>query len=183
MWAFAGEQNGWQAADTTSPSFVNTLAGTTPGLGYWLVPNKEVALTLAPPMPTEIAYYHADHLGSTNLVTDSAGEIVSETAYYPFGVVRHEHLAKPTEFDPHYRFSDKERDEESGLYYFGARYLAPWLARWVSCDPAGAVDGLNPYAYVGQQPLSRVDRDGLQGQDATRQLPRPCSRARCAIFP
>jgi RHS repeat-associated protein len=49
-----------------------------------------------------------------------------------------------------YRYTDKERDDSSGLCYYGARYLAPWLARWISPDSAGAVDGLNLYIYVGK---------------------------------
>jgi hypothetical protein len=46
-------------------------------------------------------------------------------------------------------FTLKERDDSSGLCYYGARYLAPWLTRWISPDSAGAVDGLNLYVYVG----------------------------------
>jgi RHS repeat-associated protein len=47
-----------------------------------------------------------------------------------------------------YRYTGKERDDSSGLCYYGARYLAPWLTRWISPDAAGAVDGLNLYVYV-----------------------------------
>jgi RHS repeat-associated protein len=47
-----------------------------------------------------------------------------------------------------YRYTGKERDDSSGLSYYGARYLAPWLTRWISPDSAGAVDGLNLYVYV-----------------------------------
>jgi RHS repeat-associated protein len=47
-----------------------------------------------------------------------------------------------------YRYTDKERDDSSGLYYYGARYLAPWLTRWISPDSAGAVDGLNLYVFA-----------------------------------
>ncbi|MFD2884655.1 RHS repeat-associated core domain-containing protein [Pseudomonas lini] len=59
------------------------------------------------------------------------------------------------------RYSGKEMDV-SGLYYYGARYYAPWLQRWVSADPAGDVDGLNLYGFVGNNPLSYVDPDGSQ---------------------
>jgi RHS repeat-associated protein len=48
----------------------------------------------------------------------------------------------------YYRYTGKERDDNSGLCYYGARYLAPWLARWISPDSAGAVDDLNLYVYV-----------------------------------
>jgi RHS repeat-associated protein len=47
-----------------------------------------------------------------------------------------------------------------GLCYYGARYLAPWLARWISPDSAGAVDGLNLYVYVGNNPLKYRDPTG-----------------------
>nr|WP_236708193.1 RHS repeat-associated core domain-containing protein [Pseudomonas sp. Leaf434] len=50
------------------------------------------------------------------------------------------------------RYSGKEMDV-SGLYYYGARYYAPWLQRWVSADPAGDVDGLNLYGFVGNNPI------------------------------
>jgi RHS repeat-associated protein len=59
-----------------------------------------------------------------------------------------------------YRYTGKERDDSSGLCYYGARYLAPWLTRWISPDSAGAVDGLNLYIYVGNNPLKYIDPTG-----------------------
>jgi RHS repeat-associated protein len=50
----------------------------------------------------------------------------------------------------------KERDDSSGLCYYGARYLAPWLTRWISPDSMGAVDGLNLYIYVGNKTFNFV---------------------------
>jgi RHS repeat-associated protein len=50
--------------------------------------------------------------------------------------------------------------DSSGLSYYGARYLAPWLARWISPDSAGAVDGLNLYVYVDNNPLKYTDPTG-----------------------
>jgi RHS repeat-associated protein len=52
------------------------------------------------------------------------------------------------------------RDDSSGLSYYGARYLAPWLTRWISPDAAGAIDGLNLYVYVGNNPLKYIDPIG-----------------------
>jgi RHS repeat-associated protein len=52
-----------------------------------------------------------------------------------------------------YRYTGKERDDSSGLCYYGARYLAPWLTRWISPDSAGMADGLNLYIYVDNNPL------------------------------
>ncbi len=64
-----------------------------------------------------------------------------------------------------YRYTGKERDEESGLYYYGARYYAPWLGRWTSCDPAGFVDGPNLFAYALNNPVGANDPYGTQAAD------------------
>jgi RHS repeat-associated protein len=53
-----------------------------------------------------------------------------------------------------YRFSTKEWDDDSGLYYFGARYYSPEIGRWTQRDPAGKVDGLNLYLYLDNRPVS-----------------------------
>lgn len=60
-----------------------------------------------------------------------------------------------------YRFTGKERDEESGLGYHEARYYAPWLARWTAADPSGIAGGVNQYAYCGGNPVKFVDHDGM----------------------
>ena len=62
-----------------------------------------------------------------------------------------------------YRYTGKERDEESGLYYHGARYYASWIGRWTSSDPAGDVDGPNGYVYVRCKPARLTDPNGLYG--------------------
>jgi RHS repeat-associated protein len=62
-----------------------------------------------------------------------------------------------------YRFSGKERDDESGPYYFGARYCAAWLGRWTSSDPAGFVDGPNLYRYCSNNPIGIRDLHGTGG--------------------
>ena len=64
-----------------------------------------------------------------------------------------------------YRYTAEERDEETGLYYLGARYYACWLGRWTACDPLGISDGLNLFAYVRGNPISRTDPSGTQGDD------------------
>jgi RHS repeat-associated protein len=108
-----------------------------------------------------VKYHLADHLGSSTVVLDDAGALVNREEYTPYG---------ETSFGSYgakrYRFTGAERDEESGLGYHAARYYAPWLARWMSCDPAGAVDGLNLYRYVGDNPLRAVDPSGTQSEDA-----------------
>ena len=59
-----------------------------------------------------------------------------------------------------------ERDEESGLSYHAARYLAPWLGRWISCDLAGQIDGNNLYVYASSNPSRFVDQSGLEGESS-----------------
>src|SRR5207342_1176554 len=61
-----------------------------------------------------------------------------------------------------YRFTGKERDEESGLSYHGARYYAPHLGRWTSCDPRGPTDSVNLYRYLSRAPTVAVDPSGEQ---------------------
>jgi RHS repeat-associated protein len=58
-----------------------------------------------------------------------------------------------------YRFTNKERDDERGLYYFGVRYYAAWLGRWTSSDPGGFVDGLNLYRYTRNNPFNLVGQE------------------------
>ncbi|MEO1182427.1 MAG: RHS repeat-associated core domain-containing protein, partial [Cyanobacteria bacterium J06636_28] len=59
-----------------------------------------------------------------------------------------------------YRYAGRERDATTQLYYYGNRYYAPWMGRWLSPDPAGAIDGANGYGYVKGNPVSRIDADG-----------------------
>lgn len=62
------------------------------------------------------------------------------------------------------RNTGKEKDEESGLYYHGARYYACWLGRWTAADPIGIGDGLNVYMYVQGNPVKLQDPSGTQGE-------------------
>lgn len=91
---------------------------------------------------------------------DQQGDLISQEGYYPFGATAW--MAARHAVEVRYKFirySGKEMDV-SGLYYYGERYYAPWLQRWLSADPNGAVDGLNLYAMVGNNPLLYVDRTG-----------------------
>ncbi len=65
-----------------------------------------------------------------------------------------------------YRYTGMERDEETGFSYHGARYYAPWLGRWASCDRAGMVDGTNLYAFTKGNPLRFVDRMGFGSDES-----------------
>ncbi|HEV2772337.1 MAG TPA: SpvB/TcaC N-terminal domain-containing protein [Thermoleophilaceae bacterium] len=112
-----------------------------------------------------VRYVYANNLGSATLETDSAGTVISYEEYHPFGTSAYR-SGKPgfgLSFK-RYRFARKERDDETGLYYFGARFYAPWLGRWTSSDPAGFADGLNLYRYARNNPVTLVDPDGRQSQ-------------------
>jgi insecticidal toxin complex protein TccC len=115
--------------------------------------------------PAEIAnnqlrYSLTDHLGSSTLELDHQGGLLSQESYYPFGGTAWWAARNATEAKyKTVRYSGKERDA-SGLYYYGFRYYAPWLQRWINPDPAGDVDGLNRFMFVHNRPTSLYDDQG-----------------------
>jgi RHS repeat-associated protein len=120
-----------------------------------------------------ILYQHGDHLESSHALTKEDGSFFKQEEYYPYGASSFGSYAHKR-----YRFTGQERDEESGLYYQGARYYASWLQRWTSADPAGIVDGLNLYAYARSNPIRLMDSTGTQADEPSeyaRQLARPQS--------
>jgi RHS repeat-associated protein len=110
-------------------------------------------------MHDNIRLYHVDHLGSTSLVTDIDGEITQHVAYIPYGEVFVEQ--RNGSWNTPYLFNAKELDEETGLYYYGARYLDPTHAAWLSVDPMfEKYVGMTPYNYCAGNPVKLVDVDG-----------------------
>lgn len=110
----------------------------------------------------QLRYSLDDHLGSCALELDQHADIISLEHYYPFGGTAWWGVRSALEASyKTIRYSGQELDV-SGLYYYGARYYAPWLQRWISADPAGDVDGLNLYAFVGNDPLGFGDVTGMQ---------------------
>ena len=110
-----------------------------------------------------IRYQYGNHLGSCGIETDADGEVVSYEEYHPFGTTSYR--ANRAGYDvslKRFRYSGKECDDETGLYYFGARYYAPWLARWTSADPAGFVSGFNLFRYCSNNPVMSRDPNGMQ---------------------
>ncbi len=108
----------------------------------------------------QLRYCFDDHLGSSAIEVDAQAKPMSQEVYYPFGGTAW--LAGRQEVESSYktiRYSGKERDA-TGLYYYGARYYAPWLQRWLSPDPAGDIDALNFYDFVNNRPLVFFDPDG-----------------------
>ena len=116
-------------------------------------------------------YHLGDHLGSSTVVIDASGAWINREEYFPYGETSFGSFARKR-----YRFTGKERDEESGLYYHGARYYGLSLARWISADPIGHADGLNLYSYVENNPLRYSDRHGLakDGDGSDQQSPTIC---------
>jgi RHS repeat-associated protein len=123
---------------------------------------KRIALIrVGKPLPDDgtkpTKYYITDHLGSIDLVIDEDGFFFSREEYTPYGETSFGSFAKKR-----FRFAGNERDEESGLYYQGARYYAPSLGRWISCDTAAMLDEVNLYTYSFQNPVRYSDRAGMQ---------------------
>jgi len=110
-----------------------------------------------------IRYQYKDHLGSASLETNETGQVISYEEYHPFGTSAYRTAKSGTDLSLKcYRFTNKERDDETGLYYFGVRYYAAWLGRWTSSDPGDFVDGLNLYVYVRNNPVNGVDELGYE---------------------
>ena len=111
--------------------------------------------------PNQTRYQLASHLQSSTLECNDKAQTLSYEHYYPYGSTAIIAGKDKTQVQQkRYRYTGKERDDSSGLCYYGARYLAPWLTRWISPDSAGAVDGLNLYVYVGNNPLKYRDPTG-----------------------
>jgi RHS repeat-associated protein len=136
-------------------------------------------------------FYHTDHLGSAQLITNSRGEVNEHIEYTPYGELWIEQRTAGTEKTP-FRFTGKELDSETGLYYYGARYLNPQTSLWLSTDPAmgeyvpgapinddvrkqnqnlpgmgGVFNYVNMhlYHYAGNNPMVLVDPDGRADVD------------------
>ncbi|MFV0530086.1 MAG: RHS repeat-associated core domain-containing protein [Flavobacteriales bacterium] len=106
-------------------------------------------------------YYHPDHLGSSSYITNLDGEVVQHVEYVPFGEVFIEE--RNNVWNTPYLFNAKELDEETGLYYYGARYYEPRISLWLSVDPlAEKYPNVSPYAYVVNNPIIYTDPDGNQ---------------------
>jgi RHS repeat-associated protein len=100
----------------------------------------------------------ADHLNSSNVIVDNTGQAVNRGEYKSYGETSFGSATRKR-----YRFTGKERDEESGLAYHGARDYEPWTAKWVGCEQH--IDGLNPYVYVGNNPLRFIDPSGFNAEE------------------
>jgi len=136
---------------------------------YWSVDTNLLELDNTNQLNTHrIRYQYGNHLGSASLELDAAGSVISYEEYLPYGGTSFVAGTSQTEVRlKEYRYSAKERDNSTGFYYYGARYYAPWVGRWVSCDPAGPVDGPNLYWFVKGNPVGLKDQDGNRSRETT----------------
>ena len=116
---------------------------------------------------SNIVYHHSDHLSGSNVETDANGDVIELLDYYPYGSVRLDEKSGTYEND--YKFTGKELDEDTNLYYYGARYYDSAIGRFVSVDPwSGDLTNpqtLNKYSYVLNNPLKYVDPSGEYAKD------------------
>ena len=108
----------------------------------------------------DVYFYHSDHLGSASWITDNSGLAVQHLQYLPYGERYVDQRAAG--YNERFTFTGKERDEETGYGYFGARYMDHELmTMWLSVDPmADKYPSMSPYAYCAWNPVKLVDPDG-----------------------
>jgi len=113
-----------------------------------------------------IYFYHSDHLGSSSLITNFDGEVTQHVEYIPYGEIFMEE--RNSSFSTPYLFNAKELDDETGLYYYGARYFDPTGAMWLSVDPLfEKYAGMSPYNYCSGNPVKFIDPDGMDYYSST----------------
>ena len=110
-------------------------------------------------------YQLGNHLGSASLELDKDGGLISYEEYHPYGTSSLQAMNSTAEVSlKRYRYTGKEKDEETGFHYHGARYYAPWVGRWTAADPSGLVDGPNLYLYARGSPVGLSDPNGNQSE-------------------
>lgn len=115
-----------------------------------------------PTPPQLMRYQLSNHLDSSVLEMTDQAQVISYEEYHPYGTTAYQAARNNIDTPKRYRYTGKERDEETGFGYHGARYYVGWLGRWSSCDPAGMVDGPNIYAYGHCNPIRNSDQSGTQ---------------------
>jgi RHS repeat-associated protein len=109
-------------------------------------------------------YYHSDHLGSSSYITNLDGEVVQHIEYVPFGEVFIEE--RNNIWNTPYLFNAKEFDEETGLYYYGARYYDPRISLWMSTDPMQEkYPNFSSLCFTFNNPLNYIDDHGFEPTD------------------
>jgi RHS repeat-associated protein len=165
------------ASETTSTTTIPGEQGLDHGQGKKLGIIKRLPdgnqTGVNPPVEKDQFYYHGDHLGSSNIITDTYGAVYQHLEYFPFGETWIEEGGSYGGNTPGYKFTGKELDPETGLYYYGARYYDAVLSKWLSPDPmleryldgspAGGIyvpQNLGVYTYTHNNPVVYVDPQG-----------------------
>ena len=165
----------WNSSTKGGPAFLNTLNSLRPDQPCWLRVTNPSTLSLYETGTPRTVFYHPDHLGSANFLTDDQGRLVETTEFYPFGVERYSQ--RPGALKSEYRYTGKERDEDTGLTYYGARYYDSLVGRFINPDPLYTeLDGLSSeglqgvlsdpqkfslYSYALNNPFKYTDPTGL----------------------
>ncbi len=114
----------------------------------------------------DLYYYHTDHLGSSTFLTDINGNPYQFLLYLPYGETMVEQKAASGSYSTVYRYTGQELDQETGLYYYGARYYDPRVSVFLGVDPlAEKYPGWSPYSYTFDNPVRFVDPDGREPDD------------------
>src|SRR5690554_6006032 len=128
----------------------------------------EVRTVGTDPSPEELTrYIYSNHLQSASLELDENAEIISYEEYHPYGTTSYQaNNSDIKAVAKRYRYTGKERDEESGLYYHGARYYVPWLGRWTAVDPLESkYAGMSSYNHGFNNPVVFNDPSGMEPDD------------------
>ena len=149
---------------------VNTEEGSNPGapLAWGSPENPDDAVAGYGYVPCDTSeveetfYYHSDHLGSTAYITDQKANVTQYDAYLPYGELLVDEHSSSTEMP--YKFNGKELDEETGLYYYGARYMNPVTSMWYGVDQLAEKYVMSgSYVYCLGNPVKLFDPDGKKG--------------------
>ena len=128
-----------------------------PQAGYGYIPNDTTK--------EETFFYHSDHLGSTSYITDDHANITQYDAYLPYGELLVDEHSSREELP--YKFNGKQFDEETGLYYYGARYMNPMASIWYGVDLlAEKYPNVNGYCYTMDNPIKYLDPNGKQSENS-----------------
>jgi RHS repeat-associated protein len=161
----SNSSNPEEGADAGEASAREPSTGNSPGIVrpscLSLIILRTFASSPANAPTTATYFYHPDHLSSSLWITDQTGYAIQHLQYLPFGELRVDQHT--TSWNSRYTFSAKEKDEESGYGYFGARYYDSDLSIWLSVDPmSDKYPSLSPYAYVANNPVKLVDPNGKE---------------------
>ena len=128
----------------------------------------------------EIYFYHGNHLGSASWITERHGIPIQYIHYLPYGeILANQH----TTYNERFKFTGKELDEESGYYYFGARYLLSELGNFISSDPlSDKYPEIQSYLYCNGNPIKYIDTNGLEWTDVDGNIIKDHSNIKAYIF-